>query len=394
METPLKGHPTLARLCTSSSIDTSKSKSATSSVVNSPQTGPSHQAANLSVSPSGSLSRSGGGIFPGPNCKCLLATLIVPFMDEKSLIALMRTCKRIREITSSDEVWEQRLKDMRVNTFLINRTNNFFRAFRSDVVTLRGLEGYYDFEGEEGNRDQYLGTVTHDGDPVSPIKKVMLTIAPAFLGFVTPVARVCFVVQYFGMVQEDVFEGTMRYSFSKRLFVMSTFLTRAPRQEGPKFDVVVARSFRKWGTQKPSHFESVRGGTRLIISISQAAQAPANGYLPTSELLTVSRLPREGEGPAAPLPHDSSPSGSTAITSGNTKSGGSSNLNASNLSSSIVSLLTGGGGDKDKDHHHNHETSSNSSTGSKNSSSTNSSTGSNNNTEQKRFSFRSLLGGK
>lgn len=363
METQIKGNPTIARLCsTTANCNSDASKS--SSAQTSPQTASSSTNKNNNTSsPSTVLSqRSSGGIFPAPNCKCIIATHVVPFLDEKPLISLMRTCKRMREITSSDEVWEQRLKDMRVNTFLINRTNNFFRAFRSDVVTLRGLEGYYDFEGEEGAHDGFIEMNGPNGDPVSPIKKVMLTIAPAFLGFVTPVARVCFVVQYFGMIQEDVFEGTMRYSFSKRLFVMSTFLTRAPRQEGPKFDVVVARSFRKWGTQKPTHFDSVRGGTRLIISISQAAQQPANGYLPTSELLTVSRLPREGEGPAPPLPHEGNSPGF---------SGSKNNHN----NSSIVSLHA--------DPNHHHETSSNSSTSSKSSSPA---------TSEKRFSFRSLLG--
>lgn len=260
---------------------------------------------------SGSIPR--GFMFPAPNCRCLFLN-VIPFMDESSIVALMRTCRRAREVTTSDDVWESRLKDMRVNVILVNRTNNFFRAFRSEIVTLRGLEGTYDFESETAESSQGaapMGSSSPGGSPVSAVKKVLLTIAPAFLGFVTPVARIVLIVEYYGMAQKDVFEGTMRYSFPKRLFVMSTYLTRCPRQEGPRFDVVVARSMRKWGTQKLSHFEAVRGGTRLIISIAQSAQAPANGYLPSNELLTVSRVPRDGENAAAlvlpvaaPLPLD------------------------------------------------------------------------------------------
>ena len=274
----------------------------------------SSQPTSASSSPSG---RSAGGVVAAPQGgRCLLAQSVIPYLDESAIVAVMRTCRRAREIMTSDDVWETRLKDLRVNLILVNRTCNFFRAFRSDIITLRGLEGYYDFESEDVEPERGSSS----SSPVSAVKRVVLTVSPAFLGFVTPVARVMLVVEYFGVGQEDVFEGTMRYSFPRRTFVMSTFLTRCPRQEGPRFDVVVARSVRKWGTQKPAHFEAVRGGTRLIISISVSAPSPANGYLPSNELLTVSRVPREGEGVAPSLPAEPTSTSNPAMSSASTTS--------------------------------------------------------------------------
>ena len=49
----------------------------------------------------------------------------MPFLDEASLVALLRSCKRMRDIATSDFVWEPRLREMRVNTLLVNRTSNF-----------------------------------------------------------------------------------------------------------------------------------------------------------------------------------------------------------------------------------------------------------------------------
>jgi hypothetical protein len=266
-----------------------------------------------------------------------LAVSVAPFLDEAALVALLRTCRHMRQIVTSDDIWEGRLKDMRVAVLLVNKTSNFFRAFKSDVVTLRALEGAYDYEADEpadgaGSGASPLSQSPNgaSASPVTAVKRVLLTVSPAFLGFVTPVARVCLVVQYFAGTTDDVFEGTMRYSFSRRLFVMSTYLTRNPRQDGPRFDVVVARSARKWGTEKVAHFERVRNGTRLILSIAQPAPgqpATNNGFLPSNELLAVARAPRDGEQPPPPvaaLPMDSAGSGG----GGGGSAGGSSAVSA------------------------------------------------------------------
>jgi hypothetical protein len=160
----------------------------------------------------------------------------------------------------------------------------FFRAFRSEIVSLRALEGVYDLETAEADT----------ASEAINVRRATMAVYPGFLGSVTPVCRVYLVVQYTssGLNEGDVFEGTMRFNFFTRRFTFACVLSRLPRIEGPRFDVVIARAARRWAAEDPAHFERHRGGIRLIMSVSRPGATPlSNGGLSCTDILGVSREP-------------------------------------------------------------------------------------------------------
>ena len=215
---------------------------------------------------------------------------IAHFSDDESLVALIRSSKRLYELCTHDTLWREIFLRFNLQSLMtVPVEKSLYRYFIEDIVTTKVLAGRYEFAAASTDSAVY------------PVQAVTLVVSSASLGWLRhSIGRFQMLTSYRNTV--EMLNGVVRFSPRRRCFCFcgSSFGNTI---RSVLFLVMVAQANRRWANQAPQMFAAHQGGFRLVMTPILLLEGQAKASLLTeTDIIAVSRPPPEGVVPIAVSP--------------------------------------------------------------------------------------------
>ena len=202
------------------------------------------------------------------------------YLDSRKIAELRQVSKRWCQLCSSDSLWLNVASTLLLRRVMLK--SQVSKGVMSHVIdhTLCGLSlcGVYTFSGSQF------------------VQSARLTVRPASMGFRRHVTRVRLEIKFVNFPDVDeVCSGIMRYSLEDKKFriLMRRRGIRGNLINGPRLSVIAAPHRRPWVDETEQHFQSTKGGLRLILTVETPGSWGGVFGVSENDLYMVARLAPE-----------------------------------------------------------------------------------------------------
>lgn len=224
--------------------------------------------------------------------------LALSYLPIHEIVRCFRVNKRWYELARQDSAWKDILMGFHLTVILPNPARDLLLWTRTEFLSLSSLFGVYSFAA--ASTSSFGGNGGGGSSPSTyNVSRISMELRPGRLGQKGPACRCRISITYENWCQE-VLDGYFRFSWSRKLFLISTFWGTM-KNEGPYFSCLVSIANRAWANESPEAFALHTGGLRLVLTMIELPRRTIRrSMLVASDVLAVTRDPAPTSPVASP----------------------------------------------------------------------------------------------